>query len=176
VSPAVSHELPPVGERDHVLGADRPAVTLVEYGDFGGPYCFAAKRPLESLLERYDRLRLVWRHLPDPELHPGADLAAELSETAAAGGRFWEAHGMLLAGRQTISSEDVLSVGRNLGLGPDEVEAALEDRRFGEAVEEDIAGGRRAGARGTPTIFVKASAWSDTGASSLRSSPRPLLR
>src|SRR3954454_19683746 len=111
VTPAISAELPPIGERDHVLGADRPAVTLVEYGDFGCPYCFAAKRPVESLLERYDSLRLVWRHLPDPELHPGADLAAELSELAAANGRFWDAHDMLLAGRERLSSEDLLSVG-----------------------------------------------------------------
>jgi protein-disulfide isomerase len=154
VSPATAHELPPVDEHDHVLGSDRPAVTLVEYGDFGCPYCFAAKRPIESLLERYDALRLVWRHLPDPELHPGADLAAELSEMAATDGRFWEAHGMLLTGREPISMEDLLSVGGRLGFDPDEVKAALENHRFREPVEEDIAGGTRAGARGTPTFFV----------------------
>jgi protein-disulfide isomerase len=152
--PAITGELSPIGERDHVLGADRPAVTLVEYGDFGCPYCFAAKRPVESLLERYDSLRLVWRHLPDPEFHPGADLAAELSELAATKGRFWDAHGMLLAGRERISSEDLLSVGQRLGFDSDEVEEALDGHRFRERVEEDIAGGKRAGAPGTPTFFV----------------------
>jgi protein-disulfide isomerase len=154
MTPATSGELPPIGERDHVLGADRPAVTLVEYGDFGCPYCFAAKRPLESLLDRYDALRLVWRHLPDPELHPGADLAAELSEMAATDGRFWDAHGMLLAGRTRISPEDLLSVGRRLGFDADDVKAALDDHRFREPVEEDATGGTRAGVRGTPTFFV----------------------
>ena len=76
----------PVSEDDHVLGAEQPAVTLIEYGDFGCPHCFASWRPVESLLERYDGLQLVWRHFPDPQLHPGADLAAELSELAAAHG------------------------------------------------------------------------------------------
>ena len=70
----------------------------VEYGDFGCPHCFAAKLPIESLLRRFDALRLVWRHFPDPELHPGADLAAELSELAAAQGKFWQAYSLLLAG------------------------------------------------------------------------------
>jgi protein-disulfide isomerase len=154
VSRATANELPPVDERDHVLGAERPSVTLVEYGDFGCPYCFAAKRPIESLLDRYDRLRLVWRHFPDPELHPGADLAAELSEMAAADDRFWNAHGMLLVGRTRISQEDLLSVGGRLGFDPDDVEAALDNHRFREPVEEDIAGGKRAGIPGTPTFFV----------------------
>src|SRR3954453_11804500 len=152
--PAISAELPPIGERDHVLGADRPVVTLVEYGDFGCPYCFAAKRPIESLLDRYDLLRLVWRHFPDPELHPGADLAAELSEMAATDDRFWDAHGMLLAGRTRISPEGLLSGGRRLGFDPDDVKAALDDHRFREPVEEDITGGTRAGVLGTPTFFV----------------------
>jgi protein-disulfide isomerase len=154
VNRATANELPPVDERDHVLGAERPSLTLVEYGDFGCPYCFAAKRPIESLLDRYDRLRLVWRHFPDPELHPGADLAAELSEMAAANDRFWDAHGMLLVGRTSISQEDLLSVGRRLGFDPDDVEAALDNHRFRDPVEADIAGGKRAGIPGTPTFFV----------------------
>src|SRR6476660_7443328 len=43
VSRATTNELPPVDERDHVLGAERPVVTLVEYGDLGCSYRFAAK-------------------------------------------------------------------------------------------------------------------------------------
>jgi predicted DsbA family dithiol-disulfide isomerase len=129
-------------------------MTIVEYGDFGCPFCFAARRPLESLLDRYDGLRLVWRHFPDPELHPGADLAAELSELAATYGKFWEAHGRLLAGRESFSTEGLVSVGEALSLERTAVEAALRDRTFRERVEQDVAGGRRAGVHGTPSFFV----------------------
>ena len=111
-----SSTLPPVGDGDHVTGSDAPELTLVEYGDFGCPFCFAASRPVKSLLDRFDTLRLVWRHFPDPELHPGADLAAELSELAAVHGKFWEAHSLLLAGRERFSHEDLLSVARRLEL------------------------------------------------------------
>ena len=115
----VSSSTSPVDERrDHVRGAEEPALTVIEYGDFGCPFCFAASRPLQSLLDRYDSLRLVWRHFPDPELHPGADLAAELSELAAVHGKFWEAHSLLLAGRERFSTEDLLSVGAKARSGP----------------------------------------------------------
>jgi protein-disulfide isomerase len=143
-----------VAEGDHVLGAEDPEMTIVEYGDFGCPFCFAARRPLESLLDRYEGLRLVWRHFPDPELHPGADLAAELSELAATTGKFWEAHSRLLAGRESFSIEGLISVGQDLELERTAVETALRERTFRPRVEDDVAGGARAGVHGTPTFFV----------------------
>jgi protein-disulfide isomerase len=148
------HALVPVQDRDHVLGAAEPELTLVEYGDFGCPYCFAASRPVESLLERYDSLRLVWRHFPDPEFHPGADLAAELSEFAGARGKFWDAHSLLLAGHDHFSLQDLLSVARRIDLDPAEVESALRDHSFRERVHEDMLGAETAGVRATPTFFL----------------------
>jgi protein-disulfide isomerase len=147
-------ELPPVADGDHVIGSREAELTLVEYGDFGCPFCFAASVPLNALLERYDSLRLVWRHFPDPELHPGADLAAELSEVAAAHGRFWEAHSLLLAGREQFSMEDLRSVAERLELDVDEVESALRERSHRQRVLRDVEGGEEAGVHGTPTFFV----------------------
>jgi protein-disulfide isomerase len=137
-----------------VLGADDPAVTLIEFGDFGCPHCFASWRPVESLLERYEGLRLVWRHFPDPQLHPGADLAAGLSELAAIEGKFWEAHSLLLAGRERFTVDGLLGVGNRLELDPHTVEGAVREHAFREPVDEDIADGERAGVHGTPTFFI----------------------
>jgi protein-disulfide isomerase len=142
-----------VGDGDHITGSYAPELTLVEYGDFGCPFCFAASRPVQSLLDRFDSLRLVWRHFPDADLHPGADLAAELSELAAVHGSFWAAHSLLLAGRVRFSQEDLLSVARRLDLD-EEADAALRERSFRERVLDDIAGGTRAGVHATPTFFV----------------------
>jgi protein-disulfide isomerase len=146
--------LPAVAAGDHVTGSDAPGLTLVEYGDFGCPFCFAASRPVKSLLDRFDRLRLVWRHFPDAEMHPGADLAAELSELAAVHGKFWEAHSLLLAGRERFSREGLLAVARRLELDEEEVEAALGERSFRERVLVQVAGATQAGVHATPTFFV----------------------
>jgi protein-disulfide isomerase len=154
VTDSASSALSPVGDGDHVTGSESPRLTLVEYGDFGCPFCFAAKRPLESLLERHDGLRLVWRHFPDPELHPGADLAAEISELAAVHGKFWEAHSVLMTGRERLSHDDLLAAARRVELDEEEAESALRERRFRDRVLADAAGGRRAGVHATPTFFV----------------------
>lgn len=151
---SASSALPAVGERDHVTGSSSPKLTIVEYGDFGCPYCFQASRPVKSLLDRFDGLRLVWRHSPVPALHPRADLAAELSELAASQGRFWDAHSLLLTPRGRFSYDDLLSVARRLELDPAETRAALGERPFRERVLADIEGGRRAGVHATPTFFV----------------------
>jgi protein-disulfide isomerase len=149
-----SSTLPAVTDSDHVTGAEEPLLTLVEYGDFACPFTFAAQRPVKSVLDRFDSVRLVWRHFPIPELHPGADLAAELSELAAASGGFWEAHSLLLTGRGRFSNEDLLSAARHLELDEEEAEAALRERTFRERVLEDADGGARAGVHGTPTFFL----------------------
>jgi protein-disulfide isomerase len=149
-----SSTLPAVGDADHVTGSDTPRLTLVEYGDFGCPFCFASSRPVKSLLDRFDALRLVWRHFPDAEMHPGADLAAELSELAAVHGKFWEAHSLLLAGREQFSREGLISVAQDLELDPEDAQSALDERSFRDRVLEDVAGGTRAGVHGTPTFFV----------------------
>jgi protein-disulfide isomerase len=154
MSAPTSNGLAPIGDGDHVLGAAEPRLTLVEYGDFGCPHCFAAKLPIESLLRRFDGLRLVWRHFPDPELHLGADLAAELSELAAAYGKFWQSHSLLLAGRERFSMEGLLEAASSLELGGSEAESVLRDRTYRPRVEVDIASGEGAGAHGTPTFFV----------------------
>ena len=154
LTPISSQALIPVSERDHVVGSAEPRLTLVEYGDFGCPHCFAAKRPVNSLLERYDALRLVWRHFPDPELHPGADLAAELAELADVSGGFWRAYDLLLAGREQFTREGLEEVAAKLELEPDEVQLALDERGFRQRVRDDIDGGKGAGVHGTPTFFL----------------------
>jgi protein-disulfide isomerase len=139
---------------DHVLGAEDPELVLIEYGDFGCPYCFAASRPLKSLLQRYDTLSLVWRHFPDADLHPGADLAAEFSELAAARGLFWQAHSLLLTGRDHFSLDDLYAVGQELELNGGEADSALRERAYRGRVAEDVAEAKHANVHGTPTFFL----------------------
>jgi hypothetical protein len=127
---------------------------------------------VKSLLDRFDGLRLVWRHFPVPALHPRADLAAELAELAGLHGTFWDAHS-LLTPRGRFSHDDLLSVAGRLELDPAETHAALREHTFRERVRADIEGGRRAEVHATPTSSSMASAWTGPAANSRRRAASP---
>src|SRR4051812_20498054 len=145
--------MPAVGERDHVTGSSNPKLTLIEYGDFGCPFCFQASRPVKSLLDRFDGLRLVWRHFPVPTLHPRADLAAELSELAGLHGKFWDAHSLLLTPRGRFSRDLLPAAGGRLDVAPAQTQAARREPSWQGRVRADAESGRGAGLPATPTFL-----------------------
>jgi hypothetical protein len=83
--------------RNHIRGPAHAAITVVEYGDFECPWTQQAAPAARELLAGHPDLRYVWRHLPLHDVHPHAQLAAEAAEAAAAQGRFWPMHDLLLA-------------------------------------------------------------------------------
>jgi len=141
--------------RDHIRGAPDGAVTLVEYGDFECPRCGRAAPVLRELLARHQgRLRFVFRHLPLPEVHPRAPLAAEASEAAGAQGKFWEMHDVLFSNQSALLPRDLERYAAELGLDVEHFARDLHDGRFGARVAQDIESADAAGVVGTPTFFI----------------------
>ncbi|MDQ6804814.1 MAG: Na+/H+ antiporter NhaA, partial [Actinomycetota bacterium] len=104
-------------ERDHIRGPEDVPVTLVEYGDFECTYCGQAEAAIRELLSSMgDDVRYVWRHLPLNDVHPNAQLASEASEAAAAQGRFWEMHDLLLDHQGELSLRDLAGYAEQLDL------------------------------------------------------------
>jgi protein-disulfide isomerase len=145
----------PVQAADHVAGADHAPVTIVEYGDFECPNCKQAAPALKLLLERFDgRSRLVFRHFPLEEVHPHALAAAQAAECAAGQGKFWQMHDLLFANQGHLTRNHLHSYGEQLGLDMARYTAEMDDQVYLQRIREHEEGGRRSGARGTPTFFV----------------------
>lgn len=125
------------------------------FGDFQCPFCLGAQSILRRVRERLEgRLRFGFRHLPIPERHPLAPLAAEASEAAAAQGRFWEYHDALFAAQPKLSRETMLAVGRDLGLDAERMATEIDAGAHRDRVARDVASAAASGATGTPTFFV----------------------
>ena len=101
-----------------------------------------------------DRLLLVFRHLPIPERHPHAQLAAEASEAAAAQGAFWEMHDALYAAQGKLTERDLVAHAKRLGLDEKRVRADLDGGTYREHVRRDHDGGLASGVTGTPGFFA----------------------
>lgn len=139
---------------EHALGPEDALVTLLEFGDFGCPHCAAARMPIKSLIERLGSVRLVWRHFFDTELHPGADLAAEASEAAAAQGSFWQMHQALLEHQGAFDRAGLRMTAATLALDLARFDEEMDERRWLEAVTADVADAERRGVAVTPTFFI----------------------
>ncbi len=133
--------------------ADAPVV-IVEFSDFECPYCKQATATMDALIERYpDQIRFVYKDFPLPN-HPHAFKAAEAGHCAHEQGEFWPFHDKLFATQDALDSESLKAYADEIGLDADAFAACLDDARHADAVNDEMAAGRRLGASSTPTLFV----------------------
>jgi Na+/H+ antiporter NhaA len=129
---------------DHIRGPAGASITVIEFGDFEGPYCGRAEPVLRDLLADTD-VRYVWRHLPLTDVHPQAQLAAEASEAASAQDAFWPMHDLLLARQDNLRVADLLTYAEELG---------LDTERFHDDLKRHVHDADLSGVSGTPTFFI----------------------
>jgi protein-disulfide isomerase len=133
-------------------------VTLVEYGDYQCPYCAMAHPVVQEILQRTgDTLRFVFRNFPLSQAHPYASMAAQVAESAATFGRFWQMHDWLYEHQDTWTqrgAEGIADGVQAIGLDPVQMQQALEDAHIAERVRHDFMGGVRSGVNGTPGFYL----------------------
>jgi protein-disulfide isomerase len=137
--------------------ADAP-VTLLEYSDFGCPFCARFARDtlpaLEAEFVEAGRLRVAYKHLPIARLHPDAPLAAEAAECAGRAGRFRDMHDALFAEPGRLNGEALIAGAVALGLDEAPFRACLTGRETRDRVARDAAEARAFGITGTPAFLV----------------------
>jgi protein-disulfide isomerase len=127
---------PPVSSRDRCQGNSTAKITLVQYGDYQCPICQAAHGIIPTIQAQMgDRLRFVFRHFPQSQIHSEAYHAAEATEAAAAQNKFWEMHACLL---QDMSTD-----------------------RHVARVQADLDSGIDSGVISTPTFFINGVKYND---------------
>jgi Na+/H+ antiporter NhaA len=141
--------------RDHIRGDDDAPVTLLEYGDYQCPYCGDAEVAIRELLRtREHDVRYVWRHLPLTDIHANAQLAAEAAEAAAAQGKFWEMHDLLVEHQDALLLPHLRHYAAEIGLDERRFWDDLRERRHAPRVAEDVDSADASLVTGTPGLFV----------------------
>lgn len=153
------------GEPHATLGDPAAPVTMIEFSDYGCPFCRAyAGDTFPVLRQRYidsGQLFYVFKDFPIVELHPQAPLAAEAAECAGAQGRYWEMHERLFAAPEEWSAApDVArttfqAYADQLALDTAAFQACLDHGWFRANVELNVSEAMRLGLTGTPTFIVQ---------------------
>jgi Na+/H+ antiporter NhaA len=155
-SAAIEDLTPPVDDAvDHIRGPMDAPVTLVEFGDFECPYCGRAEPVIRELLDSSGGgLRYVFRHLPLPDVHNNAEVAAHAAEAAGTQGRFWEMHDKLLEHQDVLDPTALMDYAEEVGLDVDRFWEDVRTRAFARRIARDVRSADESGVAGTPTFFV----------------------
>jgi len=136
------------------VGPANAPVELVVFSDFECPYCSQVGPLLEQVLQHNPKtVKVVFKHFP-LGFHKSARPAALAALAAQKQGKFWEMHDRLFANQKELTPEKfrALAQGLKLNLGQFDKDQANPEQV--QRLEKDINDGRRAGVRGTPTLFV----------------------
>lgn len=150
----------PLISEEWVVGNPNASVKLVEYSDFQCPACLAYQPLLKQVLATYgDKIAFVFRHYPLYQIHPNADLASRVAESAGLQGKFWEMHDMLFDGQRTwsgmLNPESVFEkYAVDLGLNLEKFKADINSDSVLKEVASDYQRGARIGVTGTPTFIL----------------------
>ncbi|GAB3529518.1 Na+/H+ antiporter NhaA [Arthrobacter monumenti] len=141
--------------RDHIRGPATAPLTLVEYADFECPFCARATGSAKEVREHFgEDLRYVIRHLPLPDVHQHAEVAAAAAEAAGAQGRFWDMHDLLFVHQDQLELEDLAGYAGRLGLDLEKFLHDVTGQRHAARIRDDVSDAEASGARGTPTFFI----------------------
>ncbi|MCG8419056.1 MAG: thioredoxin domain-containing protein [Proteobacteria bacterium] len=151
LDPSATYRIP-LGDAPALGPSDAP-ITIVEFSDFGCPYCGRAQRTLVQLMRLYPgKIRLVYRHNP-LDLQDGS-LAAEASVAALRQGAFWAMHDRIFAAGGIVNRTQVEGFALDLGLDIGTFRRDLDDRNGFERVQKDARLAHQLGVFSTPIFFI----------------------
>lgn len=89
-----------------ISGNENAKVTLIEFSDYQCPFCARFFTQTEGQLksEYIDtgKVKFYYRDFPLPQIHPGAQKAAEAARCAGDQNKYWQYHDSLFQNQQTI--------------------------------------------------------------------------
>jgi len=172
---ALGSVAPPPLPQDHGLGLDLggvgydrgdpdATVQIVEFSDFGCPYCGVfARETYPELHERYvETGKVAWKYVPYVlGIFPNGAQAARAGECAGEQGEseFWAMHDRLYERQREWKStgeprELFLGYATELGLDAERFASCYDEDRRARRIRLGGIAGRQLGVRATPSFFV----------------------
>lgn len=150
-------------EVGHVMGDPDAPIAVVEFSDFGCPYCARFARTTMPEIERkfIDEGLVRWRYVPVTFGFAGGELMGVAAECAARQGgseAFWEVHDLFYARQVALRGDDarprILDYLAELGLDRTALDTCMNDPATRALLETHNQASQQWLVRGTPTFVV----------------------
>ena len=153
--------VPPVTEKDRIIGSRNAPIVIVEYSDIECPFCKVFHQTMKQIVSDYNgQVSWVYRHFPIAQLHSKAVPEAEATECAyELGGNqtFWNYLDKLFETTNSNNSLDLSlmpALAAEVGLNEASFRQCLESGRHNAFVTASVEEAVKAGARGTPYSVI----------------------
>ena len=135
-------------------GKQGAKIQIVEFSDFQCPFCSRVTAPVDEVKKHYgDDLSVTFKHFP-LSFHKEAMPAALATECASEQGKFWEMHDLLFKNQKELAADKYPVWAGELGLNEAKFKECFDSQKYKAKVEADMAEGRRAQVRGTPSLYI----------------------
>ena len=140
------------------LGDADAKVTLIEYSDYQCPFCSRHHvNTMPELIKNYvdtGKVKFVMREFPLTSLHPRAVAASLAALCAGDQGKYWEMQDVLFKNQRQMDDEQIKSYSESIGLNVDTFVACMDEGKYNDQVNSDLAEGRGLGISGTPSFAI----------------------
>ena len=157
----------PTGDKTKIIrdNSHKPGsgpVQLVEFGDYQCPACGAAYPNVKQIMKDFDgKVTLYFRNFPLTQIHQNAMLGAEAAEAAGAQGKYWEMHDKLYDNQKewgeltgTEAENKIVGYAKDLGLDTDKLKSDIDNEKYKQVIEQDMADGNALSINATPTFYI----------------------
>jgi protein-disulfide isomerase len=155
--PGMSQPSIDIGNSPSLKGNKDAKAVLLEFADYQCPFCARFYRETFPRIEKNyiltGKIKFIYRNFPLERSHPYALKAAEAAICSGEQGKFWAMHTRLFDLQDTRYFNDWERHAQALALDAVKFARCLEDEATALKIKTDLADGKRAGVKVTPTFL-----------------------
>ncbi len=141
-----------------ILGDPKAKIQITLVSDFECPFCARVVKPLDEVVKHYGKdIALTFKNFP-LSFHKAALPAAKAALCANKEGKFWPFHHLVYENQKELKKATIDTyVGWAKQAGVKNLDAfkkCAESDEMKAQIDAEMAEGRKAGVRGTPTIYI----------------------
>lgn len=134
------------------IGAAKPKITIIEFGDFNCPNCQNAYPKIREISLKYkNEVKFIFKD------YPIYDFSLELAEAARCAGEqgfFWLMYDKLYQNQGLTNKTQVMGAAEQIGLDTAKFEKCYDDQKYLNDIKKDFLEAEKLGLSGTPTWFI----------------------